>query len=379
MRFATFIVCIVLIFIFAVPCSSAEEYHSIADLREQTPVMWSATYSTDHGDSVSVLCPIVVPAVDSVPIIQVKPMEARSSEVETQYTAGAVYASYLKAYTDAGKHCLAFENSPGVFYYGQHGFDEYLNNYFWTQKYDYLSEPLFFDKADLHAIYPEDSNTSLAEAIAYYQKWITTFFPDEHVNMRFSPVRTSTYRSAYFDIRDNHQITPCGYYDLSFDQIIQGIPVLLRYTQTFNQAIKSKAETTLSLCNGSGALSLAEPDVEFGIYANLCQEVKITEADVPLIGFDSVQYLLENEIRSGTLTDVTRVELGYCVYADETNSDYCWLVPAWVCLCTYDAKENVLLVIPGQHAALNYNPTSKDPKRSICPAIVKWDTITKGR
>lgn len=352
--------------------AQAEDLYSISQLYDQTPRLWSDTYITSRGNTVTVSCDVVLPEVDALPVIQVRPMVPRSKEIEKQYTANAVYSSSLEAYVSSDKSCLAFENHDGIFFYGKHGFGEYMRNYVWTNKYDYKQNFLLYDDAELGSVYPEDSRVTLGEAIEYYQNWVSFFFPDEKLSMRFSPVKPSSYRSSYFDSNDNHQITPCGYYDLAFDQVIHGIPILLRCT--FNQDIKSKAEDTLKLCEGRGELSLAEPDTEFGIRANLCQEISVYENDVPVVDFDTVRKVLEEEIIAGRLQEISRIELGYCVYTDDKSNDFCWLVPVWVCRSTFTEEKHTLLVISGQYGKLN-EPQSRDQKRSVCPKIISWNDI----
>ena len=370
-------------------------YFSIGELLEQTPDRWQNEYQTVRNETVKVDCKIVLPDADAFPVIKVIASPKRSEAGEAEWTEGLIYWSALEEYVCPHKKRLAFVNDPGEFVCSKDAFCEYMLPYYESDKYAWETSLLFPDALDFSVVYPENSSVTLGEAIEYYQKKIDTIFEGESIVVRLSPTHLSSYDGVIYSTKDHKKITPCGQYNLNFEQIFHNVPILGIINEAFNEGLRNeKVEGNLYHGGGRGDMTLAVPDEDFFARMRFYQEQEVVEQDVPLVSFETARALWQKEIEAGRLRDVRHVELGYYAYRDATDRDVFWLMPVWTCFGTYLTQADdepltvadglsaadaymeyaKMLVVSGQHGEL-LDRCNKSNDRSVHPKLLIWDKV----
>lgn len=359
------LMCVLMAMLMMLSAASAEEWCSIADIREQTPARWTKTYETKWR-TITIAAAIEVPQVDAFPILKVRKMPV-------------VDESLLPADADV-RH-----NAPGWFQFYT-GKAEYvmksntmfksIDHYPGPELPDVVAEDCSFTPQDalelaraqlLHLYGLDGSHFRLDETVVYSRIW-------RYKGKKSSP----TYTKA---------ITNEGSYTVCFDQLLYGIPYFA-CSEVYDDGWWGKWLT-------DARVSVAHRGEDgYMVLTSLWQVKEVVYADVPLLSFADAKPAFEKEIIAGRLRTVDTIALGCAPYTDPDDPDVFWLLPVWYVKGGYtthperefkpwlnedgtvadDGIERKEIVFEAQQGGLiDYEDTRKN--RREVPTIVTWGTL----
>ncbi|MBP3636627.1 MAG: hypothetical protein J6K13_03620 [Clostridia bacterium] len=359
------LMCVLMAMLMMLSAASAEEWCSIADIREQTPARWTQTYETKWR-TITIDAAIEVPQVEAFPILKVRKMPVVDesllpADADVRYNA----PGWFQFYTGKAEYVM---KSNTMF--------KSINHYPGPELPDVLAEDCSFTPQDaldlayerINHLYGMDSiHFRLDETLVYSRIW-------QYKGKKSNP----TYTKA---------ITDEGSYKVELWQLLYGVP----YFACNETGDGYEPGSWLS----DARVSVAHRGADgYMVLTSLWQVEEVVYADVPLLSFADAKLAFEKEIMAGRLRTVDTIALGCAPYTDPTDPDVFWLLPVWYVKGGYttdskreftpfydvdgsiadDGIERREIVFEAQQDDLiDYTDSRKNRRR--VPTIVTWETL----
>ena len=331
---------------------------SISELRQQVEVMgrWTQTYDTPNGEA-SVDIPIIVPEVESMPILQVSAVMGKDVAEEKglhksvdQENAGAgiFYDDFdilSKLNVDVDGAAMIFCANPKeidlAFLQVSHNDPNSMRGGSW----DYSSDYYYPNEMNPETLFAEENEQMLSTANNALAVLLQNYYGKENADydVDYVEVRGRARKRAgrtKNDLGAYKKDYPKGTYYISFRQKLGGIPIYLEIGHkmlTTNQTyVTQEVALKCQRIRGIETNTLEYMDeTSFILDTTWMREEKQIWEDVPLVTLDEVMQALEKKIEEGYIRDIYALRLGYVCYPDDTSPDIYALYPAWVCDCIY--------------------------------------------
>lgn len=256
----------------------AENYLTIKGLRETTPIVWQGTYKTDEVGTVSVDVPIILPEVETFPIVRV-------TVPEKWHFSDVVDAT--RAEDDAFFAGMGYDSFPAY-------------ETTWCESGSGISTIFLTDEEALemmlrlfHATSPDVADISLEPSgLCFYQ----------------------------YDAQSD------GEWWGNFYQTFHEIPYLrtLDYLNPPTAQFRQKWPMVL----GNLHAFLYREDI-YWLNGSFYQEMGVEVEDVPLLPWATIQAALEQMIEQGYIKEISEVRLGYTAMIDLEHPHEYLLIPCW--------------------------------------------------
>ena len=342
-------------------CGSAalgeSKYVSIKDIRDTIPERWTGEYTIKKGahnqlkkgDTVSIDVPIVVPEVDTVPVVRIT-WNGPAKDVDQSLEVTENTRDYL-AIVAGG-----YNGSPRV--------------------YDRMADGTVFDSS-----LPWDHA------------------PDIAINRlrQFIPSLKDTQLTCYDQAAVGASETE-GECWLNFYSAFHGIPYLVDDAfrlgaEGERDANQAEGESTVPLSRVFIVLKTAD---RFWATISIPKEVGVDVEDIPLLPFDEIQKAFEQRIADGYVYSLNEVRFGYMVFIDpEKKGEEYVLIPVWAAkgrtngdpTIPFDLKTSDevidcagysahdIIVINAQTGEPYDTCYNTRPNRRYVPKIITWDDM----
>lgn len=349
--------------------AAAQEYVSVAELYDQAQALegwWQATFDSPNGE-VTVDAPIIVPDIETIPVITVEPAKPLSQELYDTIAQGTKTSKSQKAI----QYETVIEGITQEFFLGHEeegksGYDAV--NCAWIQRGNYRfsvgsgtaadAEPKTYHypwELDFDQAYVRGSDQTLNEMMALWQKDIALCYPEESYVIK--PKRIYLNGSVLGENEEEGEK-----YEQDGDCLIYGeqyffdLPLIgaigsydgenLLWPIQISSDEKNKAIENLTayLTGSCGACYnqnrfLSANNADNRSMTDLNKVRSIEYEDIPLASLDEVLQSVEEKIEEGSVEAVYAVRLGYVMYSNPDMTDYAWAVPCWVVDCEYVSGE----------------------------------------
>lgn len=299
-------------------CASAEEYVTLAQLREQAKQGWNETYTAMGREVVADVEMGWFPEAEACPLVSVDPYTIdKDDERLDKWRAlphSIIYDDLSDSIsidvTDHSKHQLV----PPVSWYGKWLQDNF--RYYGGEVPDREAE-------DCDITYNEFLNLVEADVFEFTGLTLDDFYIDEVwvVSPSYKGIKVN---GEY--VRGD-KLTATGGYHVFAKQLVEGVPVFGSHPAG---------------AKGHIQYGYYMPEYRYFTIQTVENPVNI-EADLPLLSFDSFKGKLEELIDAGNLRGVDAMRFGYGTCKD---GDKWKLVPVWMVTCGYSknpkSDKNVL-------------------------------------
>lgn len=294
-----------------VTCALAEEYVTIAELREQAKAGWNETYTAKGREVIANVEMDWFPEdADTCPLVTVDPLVIEEDDPRLDKWRGPnseIYALPDRIVIDVTNEKKYRLVNPAN-YNGKHLEDSYA--YADGEIPDREAEGCDITYAEFMEMFEED----LLE--------LTGLTPEDvHIDeLRVNSPSFKT-RKVNGEVVRGDQLTAAGCYYIFTRQLAFGVPILGSHQ---------------GMDNGRVQYGYFMPEYRFVTFWSMTNPKAIVE-DLPLLSFDAFKGKLEKLIDAGKLRGVDAMRFGYGVCKDGKT----WkLVPVWMVTCGYTDDPN---------------------------------------
>lgn len=305
------LICMLAALLLLVSCALAEEYVTLAQLREQAKAGWNETYTAKGREVIANVEMGWFPEAESCPLVSVDPLTIAEDDERLdkwrELPHSSIYAlnDHISIdVTDHSKNQLV----PPTSWYGK-----------WLQdRYSYYD-------GEIPDRQPEDCDTTYDEFLAIAEADLLDLTGLSLDEIHIDEVRVTN--PSYKGIKVNGEyvrgdkLTAAGSYTLVAHQLVHGVPVL--------GALEL-------LGKGRVFYSYLMPEYYYFDFWSVTNPTVIEE-DLPLLSFDAFKGKLEELIDAGKLRGVDGMRFGYGTCKD---GDKWKLVPVWIVTCGYTDNPN---------------------------------------
>ena len=333
-RFATMMGALLL-----VPTMACAELIGIAELTKEVPETWLEKIDV-NGKTVSVDVPIYMPEVEKIDVLRIGRIEFHEDELRKGLGADGVIDSNFKNYMN---------------YIVDDYSKQYGNGYFWNED-ECLNDAWNLDEQSLRSIYAENQQISVYQVMGKAEKEMAGVLQEPlgfrvekiRINSSFQKTKKPGTRisGGEFPLGD---LTGIGRYWVTEKETINGIPLLT--TAAGGYLNDKDLQTTVG-----EALCFANPRIHFiwhgerlhsFYFGDLFEPREIIKDNIQFCSFRLIKEEIENEIKSGSISNIYNVQFGYIICADPSqkygsprSGETFIAFPMWVVKCSYtDGKE----------------------------------------
>lgn len=287
--------------------ASSESLTSIQQIIETTPERWTETYETEWR-TIEVDTEIIVPDVETFPIVKVQSMPKIDDELLAEYST-------------------VTKNRTGAFQFDKLK-DDYLHNNWGYKTIDR------YGRNEIPTIRPENVTISFEEAEALAFSEINRLWGLDESDFLLTTLRITSCVYQYTEKNGvktwGKAVSEQGRYHFYFEQIFHGIE-MEGARECYETYLTEESPLIAGFCgiNFSSTLDNAK------IRAILLKETEVVYEDVPLLTFSAAKEAIEQEIYAGHLRTVDEVKLCYISYLDPNDTSVRWLLPAWYVIGDY--------------------------------------------
>ncbi|MDD3409330.1 MAG: hypothetical protein PHY12_00825 [Eubacteriales bacterium] len=321
------------------------KYVSIKDIRDTVPERWTGEYTTKKGKTVSIDAPIVVPEVDTVPIVRITwggPYEWLNEAIDSEENSKN-YSSFTHSFLD-----LDYDYNTDLY-------DTTVGNRVtWEDASNVLLAALIRDV-------PAMKDRSLA---CHYQAVIPT--------------------------KDYSE----GLYHLSYYNAFHGISYLIG--QNFRLEVESEHLDELPSVPYNQITCFMLDSDHYMAWIGSPKEIGVDIEDVPLLSFDEVLKAFEQLAQDGYIYSLDELRFGYMAFIDpDKKGEEFVLMPVWAAkgrtnndpTIPFDLKTSQVvldyngylsgdvLVINAQNGKFYEFAYDTSPDRRYVPSIITWDDV----
>lgn len=301
----------VLIMICACPMASAQEYVTLAQLREQAAQGWNETYTAMDREVVADAAMGWFPEAETCPLVSVDPLTIAEDDERLD--------KWRKL-----SHCIiyALPDRLNISVTNDSKFD-LVSLGSWRGKW--LEDHFTYYDGEISDRQPEDCDITYDEFLDMFEADMLEFtglsLDDVHID------EVSVSNPGYKGKKVNGEyvrgdkLTAAGAYNIFARQLVEGVPVLGSI-----QAIdKGRIQYRYSM-----------PEYRYFTFWSVTNPT-IIEEDLPLLSFEAFKGKLEELIDAGKLRGVDAMRFGYGTCKD---GDKWKLVPVWMVTCGYTDNPN---------------------------------------
>ena len=305
------IVCLLAALLMMMSCAAAEEYVTLAELREQAKDGWNETYTAKGREVIAKVEMDWFPEeAEACPLVTVDPLVIEEDDPRLDKWEGP--HSNIYALPDRVVIDVTNDNKFRKVKSGE-----------WRGKW--LEDHFMYYDGEIPDREPEDCDITFDEFMAMFEENLQELacltLNDVHIDE--IRVNNPAYKGKKVngEIVRGDRLTNAGGYYIFTRQLVEGIPVL-------------------------GALQgIDKGRVQYGYYMPEYQLLTfwsvtnptVMEEDLPLLSFDAFKGKLEKLIDAGKLRGVDAMRFGYGTCKD---SDAWKLVPVWMVTCGYTDDPN---------------------------------------
>ncbi len=356
-------------FLFTSP-AFAESYTSIQQIVETTPERWTETYETKWR-TIQVDAEIIVPNVETFPIITIQKMPKLSSSLLTEYSS-------IQKNRDAS---FCFEKLKDDYLHVNEG---YKTN-------------VAYEQNEIPSEMPENVDITFDEAKALALSEANRLWGLNEDDLLLTRTRISSCVYKYKETNGvktwGSAVTKQGRFHFSFAQLFHGIEMEDGRSCYLDLSVSRES----TMCSPSYFISFSSNLDNAKVRAILYTEKEVIYDDVPLLPFSAAKEAIEQEIYAGRLRTIDEVKLCYVSYLDPNDAKTIWLLPAWYVVgdysrdpeeeykYTYDkytgeevdnGLEQLEVIFQAQAGTLiDYTATSNSRRNVI--SIITWEQIGK--
>ena len=351
---------------------------TIAELTSSSDFLWEETFYDTQGNTIQIDAPIIVPQVDTLPVVSVKRHRQLDGSIYNDYSEEGVIIPSRKL----------FDGTINIAYHYDLEISPKWNN----NKLDVIRT--FYYPSDTHvcnentldwSMHAEGNQYSFQDAyqimLTKFQEFMRTYGnPDEKIEMCLKHANT-------LDIiyKGKRPVDHEGY-EFQCIQMIHGIPIVGNANAPYMW--QNNGYLHESIHSSHINMNFSSED-SYWLFAYLWEETGVLYDDIKVVSFEAIKPRLISLIQEGHICEIYKIELAYLAYFDESRN---WekrmiLVPTWVIHCQYRFKtKDYSEFVPsdtiygsGGYQILAFNaqtgeyfdPMSKGKDRSDCPRIIK--------
>ncbi|MEG0864110.1 MAG: hypothetical protein RSE58_07700, partial [Clostridia bacterium] len=334
------------------------KYVSIKDIRETIPERWTGEYTVRNGahkqlkkgDTVSIDVPIVVPEVDTVPVVRIT-WDPPTKELDESF--------------------------------------EITDNFWFTKTigHDFPKDEMGFPLLEDNVTFVPELPWEDAPAIAIneLQKWLP-FMKDKEL--------TCYFQRSYGNSMSN------GFQCLCFYTSYHGIPHLIAGDYFWREVKseygpESEDRIVASVPSCRIAMRIKRPG-QFWVNIDTSKEVVVDIEDIPLLPFEKILKVLEQQVEEGYAYSLNELRFGYMGFIDpEKKGEEFVLMPVWAAkgrtrsdlTLPFDLKTDQavkdyagyfsreIIVINAQTGGTYDFANDARPDRRYVPHIITWDEV----
>ena len=292
-------------------CALAQEYVTLAELREQAKAGWNQTYMAKGREVVAKAEMDWFPEADTCPLVSVDPLVIEEDDKRLdkwrESKHSNIYALPDRLVIDVTND-KEFDLVPLGSWRGK-----------WLEDHFRYYDGEIPDRA------PEDCDISFEEFMAMFEEDLLELtglaLDDVHID------RIEVSNPAYKGKKVNGEyvrgdkLTAAGGYYIFTKQLVHGVPVIGSHSE---------------MDKGRIQYGYYMPEYRFLVFWSVTNPEVITE-DLPLLSFDAFKGKLEALIDAGKLRGVDAMRFGYGTCKD---GDKWKLVPVWMVTCGYTDNPN---------------------------------------
>lgn len=323
------LLCLVMAMLMMLSVACAEEWYSLAGMREQIPARFTQTYETKWR-TVTVDAEICIPDVDKVPIMLVE--GAAEQPLLTAEESG-----WERIRTSQGYQLIWSNSWPD---YPSKVSGKRLNSQQEARNNRYSG-------FDMDGCYVPMSDTTLGDLCDMLDETLTQFGLDPQSYTYRTPFHMWSQHMFYYGKK---QDALPGTLFVEFHPKIAGIPVLSHiFKSVYTEGGSSRDDEYLSypdcsiVYHGYGEY-IGSIDLWYA------KPVEVLADDIPLCSFDTILAAIEGEINAGHIRKIYEIELGYVLYNEpekyiiskpgearvaEFASACYYIRPMWMVNCLY--------------------------------------------
>ena len=294
-------------FLFTSP-AFAESYTSIQQIVETTPERWTETYETKWR-TIQVDAEIIVPNVETFPIITIQKMPKLSSSLLTEYSS-------IQNNRDAS---FCFEKLKDDYLHVNEGYKSHVA----------------YEQNEIPSEMPENVDITFDEAKALALSEANRLWGLNEDDLLLTRTRISSCVYKYKETNGvktwGSAVTKQGRFHFSFAQLFHGIEMEDGRSCYLDLSVSRES----TMCSPSYFISFSSNLDNAKVRAILYTEKEVIYDDVPLLPFSAAKEAIEQEIYAGRLRTIDEVKLCYVSYLDPNDAKTIWLLPAWYVVGDY--------------------------------------------
>ena len=304
-------VCVIAALCLLTACAVAEEYVTIAELREQIKEGWNETYTAKGREVVANVEMDWFPEeAEACPLVTVDPLVIEEDDPRLDKWEGphsVIYALPDRLVIDVTNERKYRRVNPAD-YRGK-----------------YLQDSYIYADGEIPDREAEDCDITYAEFLEMFKEDLfeLTGLTLEDIHIDELRVNSPSFKSRKVngEVVRGDKLTNAGCYYIFAKQLVQDIPVLGSHQ---------------SMDNGRIQYGYYMPEYRFLVFWSMTNPTVVKE-DLPLLSFDAFKGKLEKLIDAGKLRGVDAMRFGYGVCKDGEA----WkLVPVWMVTCGYTDDPN---------------------------------------
>ena len=308
-------VCLLAVLLLMATCALAEEYVTLAELREQAKAGWNQTYTAKGREVIANAEMGWFPEADTCPLVSVDPLVIKEDDERLDKWREL---PYCEIYTLPDRLVIDVNN-----------WRKYRLVNEWRGKW--LYDQFSYYNGDMPDREAEDCDITFAEFMPMFEADLLelTGLTLDDLHIERIEVSSPAYKGKKVNgeyVRGG-KLTAAGSYYIIARQLIRGVPVIGSY-QAYDK--------------GRVQYGYYMPEYRFVTFWSVTNP-KVIEEDIPLLSFDAFKGKLEELIDAGNLRGVDAMRFGYGTCKD---GDKWKLVPVWMVTCGYskdpNSNENVL-------------------------------------
>lgn len=315
---------------------------------------WREEYEA-HGRTIAVDIPIVIPQVESVPVVTASTWTASDSQALRALHQTEGIDLHSGDYAGVDKQLFAQLSDGGTGDTGasiQIGVDGMVVRVMFNSPEDLLSLhaehhlkirkqdyfPYQLSVEDAHA---ENNDMSLASAIEYVGRVLEYYLAPETARFALDFVELADRARRTKSLEDEAYGACVDYYEkgtyfIHFFQSVHGIPVMLPAYDGYENLLENRISYDRFVDWGNpGGLAQVMDKASFWVFFKWMKEESVEKEDLAFLPLSRIIRSIEDEIYRGHIRNVYSLRLGYTIFLNESSPETYTLFPMWVLECDY--------------------------------------------
>lgn len=326
------IIGVLIMLVILTTCAAADEYVTIAELREQAKAGWNETYQTKSGEQTVNAEMGWFPKVEFCPLVTVESITMDEDDPRLDKWKAQ---SHNEIIIQDDRICIDLRD---------------LHNYRLDPDYHgkLIYEDITYHDGEIPEYAPEGNDLSYDEFLALFGANLKEITGLEMTDIHIDSVKVASPR-----VKPNgEKFTANGMYSLSAQQLIRGVPVLGVYPV------------------GMGYIHCNYHRPEYQSVAYICvKEKDIIKEDLPLLSFETLKEKLGKRVVNGKMKGILRMRFGYGSCKDGKVNK---LVPIWVIEC--EQGRNYYINAQTGEPIERYDISAREESLRL-PEILTWDDV----